>query len=80
MWITYIYSQKLLANKSFASIIASNVDVAHNVFSINCWSLAPELGIIASRSAGATAYTSNLAEGTTGAINRLNVITWTTYN
>lgn len=58
--------------------VASNVDVDYNGFSSSSRSLAPELGIIAGRSTSATTYTSNVAEGKTGAINGLNVITWTT--
>lgn len=58
--------------------VASNVDVDYNGFSSSSRSLAPELGIIAGRSTSATTYTSNIAEGKTGAINGLNVITWTT--
>ena len=58
--------------------VASNVDVDYNGFSSSSRSLAPELGIIAGRSTSSTSYVSNVAEGTTGAINGLNVITWTT--
>ena len=58
--------------------VASNVDVDYNGFSSSSRSLAPELGIIAGRSTSATTYTSNVAEGKTGATNGLNVITWTT--
>ena len=58
--------------------VASNVDVDYNGFSSSSRSLAPELGIIAGRSTSTTTYTSNVAEGSTGAINGLNVITWET--
>ena len=58
--------------------VASDVDIDYNGYSSDSRTLAPELGIIAGRSTSSTTYISNVANGTTGAINGLNVITWTT--
>ena len=58
--------------------VASNVDVDYNGFPSESRTLAPELGIIAGRSTNSTIYTSNVADGATGAINGLYVIEWET--
>ncbi len=58
--------------------VAADVDVDYDGYSSDSKSLAPELGIIAGRSTSSTIYTSNVADGETGAFNGLNVITWTT--